>query len=151
MNDQAFEIALKRRGRSDLVHPDEQHPDSDTIIAYSEGTLTKEASAHIDVHLAFCKQCFQDLAILRRAVADKLQAVQTTPKTALRGKVRSWVVRTATVLLPLRTPELDLAGADLRGKPRKSSALEPPALPDIRSRFASPIVLPFSVSSCRFA
>src|SRR5439155_6336964 len=64
MRYELFKTALKRHGRTGLTHPNEQCPDSETLINYVQGKLDAETADHVRVHIAFCKQCFLDVQIL---------------------------------------------------------------------------------------
>jgi hypothetical protein len=64
MNYNAFRDALRRRTRRDLMHPQERCPDSETLANYAAGELGEETKRHVGVHIAFCKDCFQEVSAL---------------------------------------------------------------------------------------
>jgi hypothetical protein len=81
MNYNAFRDALRRQTRRDLMHPQERCPDSKTLANYVTGELDEETQRHVGVHIALCKDCFQEMSLLenleqaasRRSMIEKLK------------------------------------------------------------------------------
>lgn len=64
MNYDTFRDALRRQTRRDLMHPQERCPDSETLANYATEELDEETKRHVGVHVALCKDCFQEVSAL---------------------------------------------------------------------------------------
>jgi hypothetical protein len=105
-----------REIRSEMMVPNEDHPDSSLIVALESGDLDDDTASHVRAHMLFCESCLEDFFCLRRSargeswdLVEKLKEslidlgatygtgvfrglakiITETPALALRGEQRS--------------------------------------------------------------
>ena len=59
-----FEEAVSALQTADFSHPNEGHPDVQSLIDYAESGLDQETTEHVRTHIVYCGECRQELKLL---------------------------------------------------------------------------------------
>ena len=74
MTDTELVATLKQYKRENFIPPNEQCSDPQTLIEYVEGDLDEETKKHMNVHVVFCRDCSENVTMLKNADRDPVLA-----------------------------------------------------------------------------
>ncbi len=126
-------------------------PDSETLAAYFERSLSAEETARCELHLSGCARCREELALVERASRDAAVAGEGTQAAGRRAWVWDWrwlapvaaalVIAAVWIVQRPSNPSIELRSQQplvAMSQPSEPSVKELPAPPSTPARAAPP-------------